>query len=340
LTRIVTGRAPAAADTLVQRVFGALADGAAHSGEQLAAEQHVSRSAIWKAVGTLQELGLSVEAAPHRGYRLTSPVTPLETARIVSLLSAATRERLRDGAVAWSVPSTNSALLARTEPPVGQFDFLLAEYQSAGRGRRARPWFAPPGGALCLSMGWSYGALPRGAAALSLAVGVCARRALRAFADVTVQLKWPNDLLATGRKLGGILIELRAESAGPAYVVIGVGINCALGAALTRRVQEAGTVPIDLAELGVAACDRNRLAAALLTEIITGVVEFERHGLAPFAAEWSEADALVGRPVTLSLPGSEYLGLARGIDAEGALCVQGADAVRHFHSGEVSVRSQ
>jgi BirA family transcriptional regulator, biotin operon repressor / biotin---[acetyl-CoA-carboxylase] ligase len=327
-------------ETLVQRVFAALADGAPHSGEQLAAGQAVSRSAIWKTVGALQELGLTIEAAPHRGYRLRGPVTPLEATRIVSLLSPALSERLRGAEVYWSLPSTNSALLARSEPPVGQFDFLLAEYQSAGRGRRARQWFAPPGGALCLSIGWTYATLPRGAAALSLAVGVCARRALHAFVGVPVQLKWPNDLLVAGGKLGGILIELRAESAGPAYVVIGVGINCALGAALTGRVQDTGTVPTDLAGLGVAACDRNRLAAMLLTEIIGGVVEFERHGLAPFAAEWNEADALVGRPVKLSLPDSEYLGLARGIDSEGALCVQGADAVRHFHSGEVSVRAQ
>jgi BirA family transcriptional regulator, biotin operon repressor / biotin---[acetyl-CoA-carboxylase] ligase len=327
-------------DTLVQRVFAALADGAVRSGEQLAAEQAVSRSAIWKAVGVLQELGLTIEAAPHRGYRLGAPVTPLEARSIVAQLSPAVRERLRGAEVAWSLPSTNSALLAHTEPPVGQFDFLLAEYQSAGRGRRARQWFAPPGGALCLSIGWSYAALPRGAAALSLAVGVCARRALYAFARVPVQLKWPNDLLAAERKLGGILIELRAESAGPAYVVIGVGINCVLGASLARRVQDAGTIPTDLAGLGVATCDRNRLAATLVTEIVGGVVEFERHGLAPFAAEWSAADALMGRKVKLSSPDSEYLGLARGIDSDGALCVQGADSVRHFHSGEVSVRAQ
>ena len=327
-------------ETLVQRVFAALADGAVHSGEQLAAGQGVSRSAIWKAVGALEELGLTIEAAPHRGYRLAGPATPLEATRIASQLSPAVGERLRAAEVAWSLPSTNSALLGRREPPVGQFDFLLAEYQSAGRGRRSRQWFAPPGGALCLSIGWTYASLPRGAAALSLAVGVCARRALHSFAGVPVQLKWPNDLLAADAKLGGILIELRAESAGPAYVVIGVGINCALGAALTARVHDSGTVPTDLASLGVPLCDRNRLAALLLTEIIGGVVEFERHGLAPFAAEWNQADALIGRTVKLSLPDSEYLGLARGIDAEGALCVQGTDAVRHFHSGEVSVRAQ
>ena len=325
---------------LVQRVFVALADGAAHSGEQLAVEHAVSRSAIWKAVGALQDLGLTIEAAPHLGYRLEGPVTPLDATRIAAELSPAVRERVRSAEVAWSMPSTNSALLVRSEPPLGQLDFLLAEYQSAGRGRRASQWFARPGGALCLSIGWTYAALPRGAAALSLAVGVCAARALHEFAGVPVQLKWPNDLLAADRKLGGILIELRAESAGPAYVVVGVGINCALGARLLRRVQDAGTNPTDLAELGVSACDRNRLAAILITHIVAGVVEFECHGLAPFAAEWTEADALAGRVVQLSSPGSQFVGLACGIDPEGALCVQGADAVRHFHSGEVSVRAQ
>lgn len=327
-------------EPLVQRVFAALADGAVHSGEQLAAEQAVSRSAVWKAVGALQDLGLTIEAAPHRGYHLAGPVTPLDAARISAALSPAMRTRLRGGKVAWSLPSTNSALLARSEPAVGQFDFLAAEFQTAGRGRRARQWFAPPGGALCLSLGWSFAALPRGAAALSLAVGVCARRALHAFAKVPVRLKWPNDLLASERKLGGILIELRAESAGPAYAVIGVGINCALGRKLTDRVRDAGTEPIDLLALGVVACDRNRLAACLITEIVGGVLEFERHGFSAFAAEWSEADALLGRTVKLTLPSSEFVGLACGIDSDGALCVQYEGTVQHFHSGEVTVRAQ
>ena len=341
MSKIATaGTATPPPKTLAQRVFGALADGAVHSGEQLAADQAVSRSAIWKAVGALQGLGLSIEAAPHRGYRLNGPVTPLDAARISARLSPALRGRLRTGEATWSLPSTNSALLARAEPPAGQFDFLVAEYQTAGRGRRARQWFAPPGGALCLSLGWSFAALPRGAAALSLAVGVCARRALLALAAVPVQLKWPNDLLAAERKLGGILIELRAESAGPAHAVIGVGINCALGLEVTRRVRDAGTEPIDLAALGVAACDRNQLATYLIAEIVSGVLEFERRGLAAFATEWSEADALLGRTVKLTSPGTEFAGLARGIDSDGALRVQCDGTVRHFHSGEVSVRAQ
>ena len=325
---------------LVQRVYAALADGALHSGEQLAAAQAVSRSAVWKAVGALQELGLEIEAATHRGYRLAQPVTPLDTAAIVTALAPAARDRLRDGAAVWSLVSTNDALLRRGDLLPGRFDFMAAEYQTAGRGRRSRSWLAPPGGSLCLSVSWCYATLPTGAAALSLAVGVCALRALAALGATGVQLKWPNDLQAGGHKLGGILIELRAESAGPAHVVIGIGINCALGGALRQRVQESGTEPTDLAALGLPNCDRNRLAAALISEIVQGAQAFERGGLAPFAAEWGAADALAGRVVTVSGSGEDFTGHARGIDADGALCVQGATGLRRFNSGEVTVRAQ
>ena len=325
--------------TLAQRVFGALADGAVHSGEQLASGEQVSRSAIWKAVGALQELGVAIEATTNRGYRMLHAVTPLAADRIGAQLPAEVRARLRRGEVEWSLASTNSALLARGELAPGQFDFLAAEYQSAGRGRSARQWFAPPGGALCLSLAWSFASLPKGASALSLAVGVCALRALACIAPPEVRLKWPNDLLVGERKLGGILIELRAESGGPAYVVIGIGINCALGATIAGRVREAGADPADLAALGVAHCDRNRLAAELVAQIVRGVLEFEQAGLAPFAAEWAAADALAGRVVSVALPDGPFVGHARGIDADGALCVHGNGTLRRFNTGEVSVRA-
>ena len=333
--------------TLAQRVLVALGDGAVHSGERLAAEQAVSRSAIWKAVGALQALGVDIEAVPHSGYHLPRPLIALDATQIRARLAPEARARLRRAEVVWSLASTNDALLSRAErigqaqlPATGQFDILAAEYQSAGRGRRSRQWFAPPGGALCLSLGWSFATLPKDASALSLAVGVCALRALASLGKLPVQLKWPNDLLVADHKLGGILIELRAESAGPAYVVIGIGINCALGGALRRRVQDSGTEPVDLAALGVMTCDRNQLAAALTNEIVRGVLEFERGGLASFAAEWRAADALAGRAVQVTLAGGDFVGQAVGVDTDGALCVHGPGGTQRFNSGEVTVRPQ
>jgi BirA family transcriptional regulator, biotin operon repressor / biotin---[acetyl-CoA-carboxylase] ligase len=325
---------------LVQRVLGALADGSVHSGQQLAARARVSRSAVWKAVGALRDLGVTINATPHRGYQLAAPFMPLAVAPIEAQLPAEVRARRRHLDVAWSLESTNDSLLARGAPPSGAFDLQLAEHQSAGRGRRARPWFAPPGGALCLSLGWSFATLPREAPSLSLAVGVCALRALAAFTAAPLQLKWPNDLYAQGRKLGGILIELQAESAGPAFVVIGIGINCRLGAGLSRRVLKSGTTPVDLAALGLHPIDRNQLAAALTRELVRGLLQFTDRGLAAFAAEWRAADALAGLVVDVDAPGGRVVGHARGIDAEGALCVQGVAGLQRFTSAEVSVRAQ
>lgn len=339
--------AEAAEAPLARRIFRALADGALHSGEQLAAAEQVSRSAVWKTIGQLQELGLDIEAVAHRGYRLAAPLVPLEAARVMESMASATRARVHRLEVAWSLDSTNSALLARGErgagarsaPPPGQFDLLLAEHQSAGRGRRARAWLAPPGGALCLSLGWSFATLPTGVAALSLAIGVCVRRALARLVPQPILLKWPNDLQVEGRKLAGILIELRAEASGPAYAVIGVGVNCALGAAVEQRVRASGTAPIDLAALGVAPCDRNRLAAALADEMAAGLLEFKRAGFARFGDEWSAADALAGREVRVHAPEGEVAGRASGVAADGTLRVDCGGEMRHFHSGEVSVRT-
>ena len=141
---------------MAQRVFYALADGAVHSGEQLAGVAGVSRSAVLQALGALQELGVAIEATPEHGFQLAAPFVPLDITVIRSLLDGPLRERIRHAEAAWSLASTNDALLAQGAPPCGQFDLQLSEHQSAGRGRRARPWFAPPGGALCFSLGWSF----------------------------------------------------------------------------------------------------------------------------------------------------------------------------------------
>jgi BirA family transcriptional regulator, biotin operon repressor / biotin---[acetyl-CoA-carboxylase] ligase len=329
---------PGKSEPLAQQVWRQLADGQTHSGEQLAQEFAVSRSAVWKAVSRLRALGTPIKALRHRGYQQSGAAAPLALAAINTQLTGEARAALRSGAVRWSVPSTNDELLAQRSPPAGQFDFLLAEHQQAGRGRQARRWLSPPGGGLCLSLAWTFKALPRDAGALSLAVGVCVLRALHRFAPLAVNLKWPNDLVSAGGKLGGILIDLRAEAAGPAVVVIGVGLNCALGAPLSTKVRATGTEPVDLAGLGVGHCDRNRLAALLISDIVAGLLQFERDGFAPFAALWRAADALAGRAVTVSGPQGQIVGHARGIDEDGALCVQTRDALLRFRSGDVSVR--
>jgi BirA family biotin operon repressor/biotin-[acetyl-CoA-carboxylase] ligase len=325
-------------EPLPRRVYGLLSDGRFHSGSQLASDCHVSRNAIWKAVAALRGLSVTVHAVPNRGYRLSAATALLERERIVTLLPRAVGAALRTGQCVWRTGSTNSDLLQRELPRAGQFDFLTAEYQTAGRGRRARTWFAPPGGAICLSIGWCFASLPRDISALSLAVGVCALRAMAQMGVTGAALKWPNDLVVGACKLGGILIELRAEAGGPAYVVIGLGLNVALGEAVLRQVAASGTQASDLIALGVERPERNRLAAALIASIVAGLEQFERDGFGAFAPEWRAADALAGKSVVISSNGASVTGHARGIDSGGALCLQTREGLQRFVTGEVSAR--
>ncbi len=331
--------APRRPEVLPQRIYRILSDRQFHSGQVLAARCGVSRSAVWKAVATLRSFGVSVHAVANRGYRLPTATGLLEADQIVGRLSPEVVARLRSGETRWCAGSTNSELLQRAAVAPGEFDFLTAEYQTAGRGRRTRRWIAPPGGAICLSLSWSFAALPPNVGALSLAIGVCALRALATTAELAVGLKWPNDLVAGGAKLGGILTELRAEADGPALVVTGIGLNVALGARVTEQLRAAGAHGTDLALLGLAECDRNRLAAALIAECVRGLQQFERLGLPAFIAEWRAADALAGKPVVVNAAEGAVAGHARGIDVAGALCVQTRDGLRRFASGDVSVRA-
>jgi BirA family biotin operon repressor/biotin-[acetyl-CoA-carboxylase] ligase len=330
---------PAQAAPLVAQVFARLADGRFHSGEELAGKLRVSRSAVWKAAGTLRALGAELAAVRNRGYRLSAATEPLAAAAIREQLPRDVREQVVRLEAHWSIASTNSALLGRAGPRNGASEVLLAEYQTEGRGRRGRTWIAPPGGAICLSLSWMFSEVPPDLGALGLVIGVCALRALEALGVRGAALKWPNDLLLGERKLGGVLIDLRAESAGPAYVVVGIGLNVALGAEVLKKIAAAGLPAADLAGAGPGARSRNTLAARLIAECVRGLAGFERAGLKPFIEEWRSADALRGRPVDVkAVEGTTSRGLARGIDVHGALMVETPQGVRRFISGDVSVR--
>jgi len=324
---------------LVARVYAELADGAFHSGEALAESLGVTRGAVWKAAKSLRDLGATLHAVRNRGYRLVSGGEPLSAAKIREHLARGVRERVGRLDVFWSTGSTNTVLLERPNPALGSCEIALAEYQTAGRGRRGRAWVAPPGGGICLSLSWTFREVPPELGALGLVVGVCSLRALVSMGVQAARLKWPNDLIVDDRKLGGVLIELRAETAGPACVVIGVGLNVSLGNALIEKIAETGVAPIDLVGAGVVSPSRNRIAAGLVSSYVRGMLDFEREGLKPFIEEWRQADALRGRPVTVQAVDGVTKGLARGIDLHGALVVETPHGLKKFISGDVSVRA-
>lgn len=312
------------------KLVDALADGQWHSGETLAEASGITRAALAKRIEKLRDWGLEVEARQGLGYRLPQALERLDAARI----RAALAPPLRFDILA-ATDSTNTRLLEAD--PAQDPQALLAEYQTAGRGRRGRQWRSPFAANLYLSLAWSFGSWPRGLSALPLVVGVLCAQALQETGVSDVGLKWPNDLYVRGRKLGGILVEHRGEAGGSCRVVIGIGINVAMSAAQAEGIEQAW---ITLAEaLGAARPpSRNALAAQLLGRLADGVARFEREGFDAFAADWRRYDLAEGQPVRVLQAGGELQGIGRGVDAQGALVVEVMGQYQTLHSGEISLR--
>lgn len=317
-----------------------LADGRIHSGEELAREFGITRAAVWKQVAKLADWGLAVEAAPGAGYRLRRRLDLLDAETLQAALSPAVAARVARLEVFTEIGSTNRQLAA-VAPPPGKLDVCLAEFQTAGRGRRGRSWNVPLGGGICLSVGWQFAGMPADLAALTLAVGVAVRRVLMRVAGLEVGLKWPNDLVHGERKLGGILLELAAEAQGGAHVVAGIGINVALPPELLPSLSDWPRGAIDLATaLGREPPPRAVLAGALVNELAELFVDYPERGFGAYRGEWRAADFLRGRAVLLDDAAGPLSGTAAGIDADGALLIEMADgARRRVVAGDVSVRS-
>ncbi len=256
---------------------------------------------------------------------------PLDVSRISGLSAAASSGLVIE--VLESTGSTNADLRQR----IGQLKaplLLAAEAQTAGRGRAGRRWLAVPGDSLCFSLAWPFHLPSARLAGLPLAVGVAVASALRALGR-PVMLKWPNDLLLDGAKLGGILIESvpgRGQPAAPLWAVIGVGLNVHANPA-----RDAG-LGHPVAALG-GAIDRNLLLAALADALQEALVRFAVDGLDPFIECWQDWHAHAGQPVTIIEQGRVlHQGIATGIDAGGCLLLDTGGRKVAVAAGDVSLR--
>ena len=310
------------------------------SGAELAREAGQTRAAVWKHIEALRAAGVGIAVRPGRGYALERPLALLDPGAIRSALSPATGEGLAGLEVAWTIDSTNSALLER-ETPMRGADVLLAERQTGGRGRRGRAWASPLAANIYLSVARRFGGGLSRLAGLSLVAGVAAAEALHDLGFPAVRLKWPNDLVVADpqgglRKLGGLLVEGGGENAGPARAVIGLGLNVRMPPAHAGGIDQPWT---DLAALAAALPSRNRIVAGLLAHWLPALALFDAEGLAPFLARYAAFDALAGRDVMLQ-PGTESRpARALGLAPDGALRVEVDGREQRMHAGEISVRA-
>lgn len=318
-----------------------LADGGLHSGAALAGRLGVSRTAVWKLVAELRGIGIDVESVDRRGYRLGRPVELLDAERMRAVARETGAPLPGELEILFEADSTNDYLYAAPVPPAGAPRIAFAELQRAGRGRRGRSWLAPFGSGLTFSLAWTFAETPADLGALSLAMGVAVAESLRSAGAPEVMLKWPNDIVWRGRKLGGLLIQARSEAGGAVCVVVGLGINVTLPDAAREALAAQGALPA--ADLGDALDGRlpgrNVLAARLAAAMLAGLDEFGQAGFATFEHRWRALDWLAGAAVHVTRSGPPVAGIARGADLDGALRVQVGGRIERVFSGDVSVRT-
>jgi len=314
-----------------------LADGEYRSGQDLAAALGVSRTAVWKQLNNLSELGLDIESVKGRGYRIPGGIDLLDAAAVRARLRPQAAGLLGQLELLETIDSTNAQALRQIAQGAGAGYVCSAEQQSAGRGRRGRSWVSPFARNLYLSLVWQYHQGAGALEGLSLAVGVGVARALASCELPPVQLKWPNDVMAGGAKLGGVLLEMTGDAAGVCQVVVGVGLNVAMPPAAAGAIDQAWT-DIDTLSGGDHP-GRSVLLGALLDELLPLLAGFEQTGFAPWRDAWQALDAYAGKLVVLHTGGQQMAGTARGVDARGALQLEtAAGGVQAVFGGEISLR--
>ncbi|WP_052700248.1 bifunctional biotin--[acetyl-CoA-carboxylase] ligase/biotin operon repressor BirA [Methylocucumis oryzae] len=318
-----------------QQILMLLADGQFHSGTDLAKRLTISRAAVWKHVQALIALGLNFSAVTGKGYRLERGLELLSEPAILSNMSLFARAHLAALELHSQLDSTNRYLLAAASAKAPSGTVCMAEYQTAGRGRRGRQWVSPFGSNIYLSLLWHFQLGYAGAAGLSLAIGVAVIRALSALNITGVGLKWPNDIYCQGKKLGGILIEMAGESDGPCVSVVGLGLNCFLSESYAQTIEQPWT---DLSKItGGQFVGRNRLAAGLISHLLSVLAEFEGCGIRHYIDEWRRYDVMHNRHAQLMIAEQAYTGIIRGIDDNGLLLFEHHDGrIQAYASGEVS----
>ncbi|MGZ0714957.1 bifunctional biotin--[acetyl-CoA-carboxylase] ligase/biotin operon repressor BirA [Pseudomonas palleroniana] len=307
-----------------------LKDGRFHSGEALGAALGVSRSAVWKQLQHLEaELNLPIHKVRGRGYQLASPLAFLNAEEIA----------VNSGSREWpvyisdSVDSTNAEALRLVDAGCAAPFLVLAEQQTAGRGRRGRKWVSPYAQNLYYSLVLRIEGGLRQLEGLSLVVGLAVMQALRESGVQRAALKWPNDVLVEDKKIAGILLELVGDPADICHVVLGIGINV--------NMQKAADVDQQWTSVQLetgSSVDRNHLVARLGLQLMSYLDRHKSFGFSALQEEWEQNHLWQGRAVCLTAGISQIDGVVLGIDYQGALRLSIDGVEKTYSGGELSLR--
>ena len=310
------------------KLLNLLADGEFHSGEKIGTLLGVSRTSVNNYIKALQEIGLDIYKVTGKGYCSAVPLALLDQQKIKEVSG------VDNVHVEQILESTNQYLLDKIHQ-LSNGQTCIAEYQTAGRGRRGREWISPFASHLYFSMYWRLDAGIEKASGLSLLVGIATVNVLEKLGIQGVGLKWPNDLYYQGKKLAGILIELNAQASDVCHSVIGIGINVRMPAEQGKLIDQPW---VDLNNINSAPVDRNQLSGLLIKELQHLLADYEENGLSPFLPCWFELDCFINQAVNLMVADKVQTGICRGINEKGALLLEIDQQIKSYIGGEISLR--
>ena len=306
------------------------------SGQQLCETFGVSRTAVWKVMNQLKEEGYEVEAVRNRGYRIVGSADVMTQEELESLLDGRTKWAGQHVVYSDEIDSTNIKAKQLGEEGASHGTLVVADMQTAGRGRRGRGWDSPSGSSIYMSIMLRPKFPPVKAPMLTIVMAYSVARALRTCTGLDVQIKWPNDIILNGKKIVGILTEMSTEIDYINHVVIGVGINVNLAEIQEELKDKATSLYLETGKI----YDRNRLIGLVMGKFEKNYEKFvQTCDLSLMIDDYNMMLANKCQPVRILDKLDPYEGVALGIDREGELLVRVADGrIRKVCSGEVSVR--
>ena len=304
-----------------------------YSGARLSSELGISRSAVWKKINSLRKKGFIIEAAPSKGYRLVQ--SPDLSA--VHIKSAVKGGLWKDIFVYDLVSSTNELAMSQAiKTGLQSNSVIIADSQKKGKGRLGRQWISPPGRNIYMSIAFNPRLDTKDATMLTLLTAVACAHAIKKISGLQVSIKWPNDLILSGKKLGGILTEIRADIDKVNLAVIGIGLNVNMED--EDFAEEIRSIATSIKEESGKYCSRNELVIEVLKQIEHFYNMLINQGKYPLLNEWKILSSTLGKSVKVVIGDEILIGLAEDMDDNGMLILKLDSGLRRrISAGDITL---
>lgn len=302
------------------------------SGAKIATICHISRAAVWKHIKILRSQGYPIISKTNYGYALLPLPLPFNKDLFLKNNSVLIGSKL---ILLPSITSTNDFIKQNLTSTTPSGTVVLSEEQTNGRGRLARGWFSPPQSGLWFSIILRPSFSPLEAPKCTLMSAVAITKTLRKLYSVPVAIKWPNDILCSGKKLVGILTEINAEIDKINYLIIGIGINTNVAI----FPEDLSTKACSLHTLTDKPINREELLIAICEELSSLYLQAEKNGFTAILKEWRQLSCTLGKEVQAKSGTQTITGIAENIDEFGALIIKTETGLHHFLAGDISLHT-